>query len=124
MATSTALAWVLDGPEKLSLERINLPPLQPGWVRCRVLRFQPSITDLMRFRGLGDAADYQRGHRFMGHEFVARVVEVHPLVQPSLIGCRVVCPPRNPCVSCRPWLRGQPYLGEQPIQIGVNGPGA
>ena len=124
MTPAYARAWVVGGPGRFVLERIALPPLRPGWLRCRVLRFQPSITDAMRLRGLGDADEFRRGRRFIGHEFVAQVVEVRESAHAATIGQRVVRGSRNPCGACAEYLRGRPYLCPQPVRVGEEEPAA
>ena len=88
MTVPSSRSWVLHGPGQIALEPVALPPLQRGWVRCRVLRFQLSVTDVLRIRGLLHGIEPTR--RYVGHEFVARVIEVAPPAPATLLGQRVV----------------------------------
>jgi threonine dehydrogenase-like Zn-dependent dehydrogenase len=121
MTVPSSRSWVLHGPGQISLEPVALPPLQRGWVRCRVLRFQLSVTDVLRIRGLLHGIEPTR--RYVGHEFVARVIEVEPPAPATLLGQRVVCPPSSPCGSCDACALGDHHLCEQRIAIGGEGPG-
>lgn len=121
MTVTSSRSWVLDGPGQISLQHVPLAPLQPGWVRCRLVRFQLSVTDVLRIRGLLSGIEPAR--RYVGHEFVARVIQVEPPAPPALQGMRVVCPPSTPCGRCEACARGERHLCEQRIAIGGDGPG-
>lgn len=118
--TVSNTSWHFSQRTGLSLEREDLPELPPGWVRCRVLRFQPSITELMMVRGLVDTVAEQDLEHYLGHEFVARVDSGADESDRDLVGKRVVCAPRNPCGWCPSCRVGEPWNCAHPFRIGLD----
>jgi threonine dehydrogenase-like Zn-dependent dehydrogenase len=73
-------AWRVYDINDMRLEEVSIPEVRPGWLLARVKAFQPSITEIQRFRGiiqrgLADMKEKIRttGPICMGHELCAVV---------------------------------------------------
>ena len=76
-------AWRIYDINDIRLEDVLIPEVQPGWLLARVKAFQPSITEIQRFRGiiqrgLADMKETIRttGPICMGHELCAVVEDI------------------------------------------------
>ena len=116
--------WRFDTATGLRLEASRLAPIAHGWLRCRVLRVQPSVTELMLVRAAVTPNGAEGSAHDLGHEFVALVTACGDGVDPSWSGQRIVCPPRGPCGCCRRCGAGEPWACERPFRLGVDAAGA
>lgn len=65
----TLKAWITHGYRDMRLEEVADPEPSPGWVKLRILVAQPSVTEVMLFRG----------ERTYGHERIARALAAGPV---------------------------------------------
>ena len=76
-------AWRVYGLNDMRLEDVPVPKVKPGWLLARVRTFQPSITEIQRFRGImqrgvADMAEMIRttGPICMGHESCSVIEDI------------------------------------------------
>ncbi len=89
------------GSRRLELERVERPPLEPGYVRVRIQSAGICTSDVYGYSGLNRRRDevIAPGESLvMGHEAVGRVEEVAADVERPAPGTMVAV---NPIVGCR-----------------------
>lgn len=125
-------AWVMHGFDDMRLEEVPKPVLREGWVLVRLEVFQPSVTEVMRFKGVGvegldkvKRALEERGpSQLLGHEFCGRVVETSSSVATVRVGDRVsLAAAHGPCGLCQPCRQGRVSECKNKLWIGMDYPG-
>lgn len=115
----------------MRLEDVPEPQVEPGCVKVRVEVCQPSVTDVLRFRGIRTGwlpevrtvLETQAPFQLSGHEFCGEVVEVGMDVQGFEVGDRVSSRGDIPCGHCHRCREGDPDSCENKRRIGITYPG-
>lgn len=101
------LRRVLVGADgRLVVTAAEPQPLGPTEVRLHVAYAGICGSDLHELRGAGDYGDGPRVGRSFGHEYSGVVTEVGSAVTTVVVGGRVTCAPRWPCLVCPMCRRG------------------
>lgn len=90
-------AWRVYAFGDMRLDEVPRPQVRPGWIVVRVRVVQPSVTEVLYFRGVPVASfdkvkrkiDEEAPVQLFGHEFCGEVVEVGPGVDGVRVGDRV-----------------------------------
>ena len=125
-------AWRFYDFEDMRLDDVPAPEVKDGWVLIHVEVCQPSITEIMRARGV-PTAGHDRIKRVLaekapvqlfGHEFTGRVEALGAGVRGFRIGDRVVANTFAPCGRCLLCLRGKWLRCHEGIRLdGIDTPG-
>ncbi len=108
----TMRAIMYLGPEKLEVQRVPVPSIQPDEVLVKVRSSTTCGTDVKT---------YLRGHPkypppyMFGHEFAGDIVEIGSMVENLKPGMRVTASCFGPCGSCYPCKHRQENLCENMI---------
>ena len=76
-------AWRVYGINDIRLDDVPIPEVRPGWLLARVRTFQPSVTEIQRFKGISqrglvdmDEMIRKTGPICLGHEVCALVEDI------------------------------------------------
>ncbi len=111
-------AVVYEHPEKLVLESIAIPALQPGDLLLRVRAASICATDL-KIVAHGHFKIAPGTRRVLGHELVGEVVSASPDAPELPVGARVGVAPNIGCGRCEMCARGQDHLCPQYEAVGI-----
>lgn len=121
-------ALVLEGPGKLGISEVAIPPPEPGHLLAQVSHVGICGTDVHLLSGhsayvVGGLTTYPI--RF-GHEWAGRVIAAAEEVDAGLVGETVVGEPFLSCGQCRVCRAGRYNLCPNRFEMGVRGavPGA
>jgi len=112
-------AALLTGPEKIVVDEIGAPPLEPSEVRIRTVLTGVCGTDISVYKG----------HRpieypfIPGHEVLGIVTEIGSGVAKFKAGDRVIVEPNYPCGDCDLCRQGRGAVCARKMAMGVNIPG-
>lgn len=124
-------AWRFYGFGDLRLDEVPIPQVTPQHVLVEPLCVQPSVTEAQLAQGIPTLA-YDRIKRrleteapvqLFGHEFCARIVEVHPSVTRFHVGDRVAARAKLPCGQCGQCLSEMSHRCRKGPVIGFDLPG-
>lgn len=113
----------------MRIEDISIPQVQEGWVLVRIEVCQPSVTEVMRFRGVGNVKEIKERLekesplQLFGHEFSGRIVSIGQGVKRFQEGQRVSSRGGIPCGNCICCQRGDHDFCMSMRRIGVGFPG-
>lgn len=124
-------AWRFYGFNDMRLDEIPVPQVQPHQVLVEPLVVQPSVTEAQLAKGIATLAYDRIKKRFeteapvqlFGHEFCARIVEVHPSVTGFKVGDRVAARAKLPCGTCKQCLSEMGHRCRKGPVIGFDLPG-
>lgn len=122
-------AWLVYDFNKMRLEDIEVPKVKPAWVLVKVKVVQPSITEVMTFRGMLTSPVIKKRLeeapvQLFGHEFYGEVVDIGKGVNRIKIGDMVADHSVAPCRKCRLCRTGFSDYCENRIYVGATIPGA
>lgn len=128
----TMKAWVVYGFNDMRLVDMPIPEVKPGWALVRLESFQPSVTEVQRYKGFGvEGIEKVRKtlltkgpSQLFGHEFCGKVVEIGECVNKVQVGNRVsLNTVRSFCGECQSCRDGRKSECLEPIWIGIDYPG-
>lgn len=116
---------------EMKIEEINKPEIKDGHVLVRVEVCQPSVTDVMRFRGVGSSGvqavknllKEHSPYQLFGHEFSGIVMKVGKGVKRFKEGQRVSSRASISCGECVHCMHGEEDYCLHTSRIGVNSEG-
>ncbi|MEW6227209.1 MAG: alcohol dehydrogenase catalytic domain-containing protein, partial [Bacillota bacterium] len=131
MGGSSIKALLTYGFNDMRLEDVPEPAVEPGCLKVRVEVCQPSVTDVLRFRGIPTGwlpevrktLESQAPFQLSGHEFCGEVVDVGEGVEGFRVGDRVSSRGDIPCGRCRRCREGDMDSCENKRRIGITYPG-
>jgi threonine dehydrogenase-like Zn-dependent dehydrogenase len=100
-------ALVYMGPEKVQIQDVPRPSLQPGEVLLKVSSSGVCGSDIHGFLG---HSERRKPGLVLGHEAVATLAEIHPSVKGWKLGDRVVVNPLISCMTCPACSMGKQNL--------------
>lgn len=109
-------AAVLYGKEDLRIEEVELPPVETGGLRIRILTCGICGSDARMFF-TGPTSRYMHPV-ILGHEFSGQVIDVGREVRDYAEGDVVTLAPLVPCMHCDACCRGQDNLCERAQVVG------
>jgi len=124
-------AWRFYGFGDLRLDEVPVPQVTERHVLVEPLCVQPSVTEAQLAQGIPTLA-YDRIRRrleqeapvqLFGHEFCARIVEVHPSIKNFHVGDRVAARAKLPCGKCGQCLSEMGHRCRRGPVIGFDLPG-
>lgn len=126
-------AWMMYDFDKMKLETVPDPKVKSGWIVIKIEVAQPSITDILKFRGVATGISSGRKNLqerlkkgpvpLPGHEFSGTIVEVGDDVKIHKVGDRVTAINGCPCGECLNCLEGRIDDCSKPKRIGTDLPG-
>lgn len=124
-------AWRFYGFNDMRLDEVAVPEVRPHHVLVEPLVVQPSVTEAQLAKGIATLAYDRIKRRFdtegpvqlFGHEFCARIVEVHPTVTSFKVGDRVAARAKLPCGTCKQCLTEMGHRCRKGPVIGFDLPG-
>lgn len=127
----TMKAWRVYDFNDMRLDEIPIPDIKPGWALVKIKVVQPSITEVLRIKGIGTSRMEEMKQlmrekapiQLYGHEFCGQVVEVGDGVRRVKVGDRVSSKVRMPCGHCEFCLSGRRYRCHTGPQMSLDFPG-
>jgi threonine dehydrogenase-like Zn-dependent dehydrogenase len=124
-------AWRFYDFDDMRLDDVPAPQLKPHHVIVEPLCVQPSVTEAQLAKGIPTLAFDRITRRLkneapvqlFGHEFCARIVEIHPTVRGFKVGDRVAARAKLPCGDCALCATEQSTLCRKGPVIGFDLPG-
>lgn len=110
-------ALVYVAPEKVEIQDLPKPSLQPGEVLLKVSASGICGSDIHGFLG---HSERRKPGLVLGHEAVATVADVHPTVKGWERGRRVVVNPLISCLACPACLTGKQNLCREWQVLGMD----
>lgn len=110
-------ALVYVAPEKVEIQDVPRPTLQPGEVLLKVSASGICGSDIHGFLG---HSERRKPPLVLGHEAVATIADLHPAVKGWSRGQRVVVNPLISCLACSACLTGKQNLCREWQVLGMD----
>ncbi|CAI6086742.1 zinc-dependent alcohol dehydrogenase [Cohnella sp. JJ-181] len=114
-------ALVYQGPEKLAIEEVEVPGIQPHEIRVKVESVGICGSELEGYLG---HSSVRVPPLVMGHEFCGRVDAMGDQVSGLSLADKVIVNPLIACRTCASCLRGETNICRNRRIIGIHRPGA